>query len=143
MRGDSAEDSLPQLPESLTTQDSLSGQVAHEHDGNHSLVRRYTEDIDNQRIQLELKKAQKKYQKGRKLFETQNYFDCLMKLSKSLDSFDTIEPPSANLKKNLPKVYKTVKDCYLLSASCYIRMDQQKHAKNCLKLILKVEPSDP
>ena len=57
MRGDSAEDSLPQLPESLTTQDSLSGQVAHEHDGNHSLVRRYTEDIDNQRIQLELKKA--------------------------------------------------------------------------------------
>ena len=66
-----------------------------------------------------------------------------MKLSKSLDSFDTIEPPSANLKKNLPKVYKTVKDCYLLSASCYIRLDQQKHAKNCLKLILKVEPSDP
>jgi len=65
-----------------------------------------------------------------------------MKLSKALDSFNTMEPPSADLKEKLPRVYKTVKDCYLLFASCYIRMDQQKHAENCLKLILKVEPSD-
>ena len=65
-----------------------------------------------------------------------------MKLSKALESFNTIEPPSADLKANLPAVYKTVKECYLLSASCYIRMDQQMHAKNCLKLLLKVEPSD-
>ena len=65
-----------------------------------------------------------------------------MKLSKALDSFDTMEPPSSDLKNNLPGVYKTVKDCYLLSASCYIRMDQQEQAKYCLKLILKVEPDD-
>ena len=65
-----------------------------------------------------------------------------MKLSKALDSFNTVEPPSANLKIKLPAVYKIVKDCYVLFAICYIRMDQQSHAKNCLKLILKVEPSD-
>ena len=57
-------------------------------------------------------------------------------MSKALDSFNTMEPPSANLLTNLPQVYKTVKDCYLLTASCYIRLDQQSHAKNCLKLIL-------
>lgn len=65
-----------------------------------------------------------------------------MKLSKALDSFNTMEPPSSNLKNNLPGVYKTVKDCYLLSSSCYIRMDQQEQAKFCLKLILDVEPND-
>lgn len=53
-----------------------------------------------------------------------------------------MEPPSANLKTNLPSVYTTVKDCYLLTARCYIRLDQVKHAKNCLKLLLEVEPSD-
>ena len=90
----------------------------------------------------ELKRAKRKYAQGRKLFEQQNYFDSLMKLSKALESFNTIEPPSANLKQNLPSLYKTIKDCYVLSASCYIRMDQHEHAKNCLKLILKVEPSD-
>lgn len=76
------------------------------------------------------------------MFEKQNYFDCLMKVSKALESFDTLEPPSANLKAKLPAVYQTVKDCYILSANCYIRLDQQKHAKECLKMILKVEPSD-
>ena len=75
-------------------------------------------------------------------FDQKNYFDCLTKLSKALECFNTEEPPSESLKKNLPGVYKTVKDCYLLSASCYIRLNQQSHAKNCLKLILKVEPSD-
>ena len=45
------------------------------------------------------------------------------KLSKALESFNTMEPPSANLKENLPSLYKTIKDCYVLSASCYIRMD--------------------
>ena len=86
-------------------------------------MRRFTEDLDNERILLELKKAKRKYAQGRKLFEKQNYFDCLMKVSKALESFDTVEPPSANLKANLPAVFKTVKDCYLLSARCYIRMD--------------------
>ena len=105
-------------------------------------MRRYTEDLDNERILLELQRAQRKYKESKKLFERQNYFDCLEKLSKALDSFNTMEPPSANLKSNLPSVYKTVKDCYLLSTSCYIRMDQQDHARSCLKLILKVEPSD-
>ena len=90
----------------------------------------------------ELQRAKRKYAQGRKLFEQQNYFDSLMKLSKALESFNTMEPPSANLKENLPSLYKTIKDCYILSASCYIRMDQHEHAKNCLKLILKVEPSD-
>ena len=71
----------------------------------------------------ELHKAQRKYQKGRKLFEQQNYFDCLMKVQKALESFNTVEPPSANLKENLPQVYQTVKDCYLLFASCYVHLD--------------------
>ena len=35
-----------------------------------------------------------------------------------------------------------MRDCYLLSARCYIHTNQQGHAKNCLKLILKVEPLD-
>ena len=86
--------------------------------------------------------AQKKFIRARKTSDQQDYFDCLDKLSDALDSFNTIEPPSPNLKVNLPQVYKVVKDCYLLSARCYIKMDQQMHAKNCLKLILKVEPSD-
>ena len=60
-------------------------------------MRRYTEDLDNERIFLELQVAKHKYQQGRKLFDEQNYFDCLEKLSKALDSFNTIEPPSANL----------------------------------------------
>ncbi len=63
-------------------------------------------------------------------------------LKEALDSFNTMEPPSVSLKKNLPTVYKTVKDCYLLTASCYIRMNQVKHAKISLKLLLEVEPSD-
>ena len=86
-------------------------------------MRRYTEDLDNERIFYELQRAQRKYKEGKKLFELQNYFDCLMKLSKALDSFNTMEPPSVSLRNNLPGVYKTVKDCYLLSSSCYIRMD--------------------
>ena len=90
------------------------------------MVRRYTENLESERFLIELQKAQRKYKEGKKMFEQQNYFDCLMKLSKALDSFDTMEPPSSNLKKNLPGVYKTVKDCYLLSSSCYIRMDQQE-----------------
>jgi hypothetical protein len=87
-------------------------------------VRRYTEDLDNERILLELECAKRKYHKGRKQFEQQNYFDCLLKVSNALECFNTTEPPSASLKMNLPTVYKTVKDCYLLSASCYTRMDQ-------------------
>ena len=87
-------------------------------------MRRYTEDLDNERILIELQRAKRKFNKGRKQFEQQNYFDCLTKVSNALDSFNTMEPPSASLKINLPSVYKTVKDCYLLSANCYIQMDQ-------------------
>ena len=86
-------------------------------------MRRYTEDLDNERIFLELQHAKSKFLQGKKLFQQQNYFNCLEKLSKALDCFNTIEPPSANLKTNLPTVYQTVKDCYLLSADCYINLD--------------------
>ena len=78
-------------------------------------MRRYTDDLGignrvpngSQHSQLlrELHKAQRKYQQGRKLFEQHNYFDCLMKVSKALESFNTVEPPSANLRENLPQVY--------------------------------------
>ena len=70
----------------------------------------------------ELRRAKRKYAEGRKLFEQQNYFDSLETISTALESFDTLEPPSANLKENFPSVYKTIKDCYVLMASNYIRM---------------------
>ena len=57
-------------------------------------MRRYTENLESERFLIELQKAQRKYKEGKKMFEQQNYFDCLMKLSKALDSFDTMEPPS-------------------------------------------------
>jgi regulator of sirC expression with transglutaminase-like and TPR domain len=37
-----------------------------------------------------------------------------------------------------------VKDCYLLTSRCYIRMGEQtESAMVCLKQILDVEPNDP
>lgn len=50
--------------------------------------------------------------------------------------------PSANLKLKQPEVYKVFKSCYILMASSYIGMEQQDHAKSCIKRILEVEPSD-
>ena len=98
--------------------------LLHEIDeSSHHLVRRLSDDLSQDVMSQELQRAKRKYAQGRKLFEQQNYFDSLMKLSKALESFNTMEPPSANLKENLPSLYKTIKDCYVLSASCYIRMD--------------------
>ena len=36
---------------------------------NHQLVRRYTEDLDNERIFLELQHAKSKFLQGKKLFQ--------------------------------------------------------------------------
>lgn len=65
-----------------------------------------------------------------------------MKLQKALETLNMKEPPTTNLKQKLPQVYKVVKDCYLLSASCYIRLDEHKQTSVCLKVILRVEPTD-
>ena len=144
-RRDSSEYGPIEMAESITATDTNEACLStyrRTESSSHQLVRRYTEDLDHECIKMELQRAKRSYQKGRKLFAEQNFFDCLECLSKALDSFNTTEQPSANLKAKLPSVYKTVKDCYLLSASCYIRMDQQDHAKLCLKIILDVEPSD-
>ena len=106
-------------------------------------MRRFTEDFDNDRIHLELMQAQSMFIQGRALYEKHNYFDCVEKLAEALDCFDTNEPPTTNLKLNLPTVYRQVKDCYLLTAKCYILLDQQRTAKQTLNLILQAEPNDP
>ena len=45
-----------------------------------------------------------------------------------------------NLKENLPKVYNCMKDCYLQSASCYIRLEEYDEAILFLNIILEIEP---
>jgi len=50
--------------------------------------------------------------------------------------------PNASLKASQPHVYRVFKECYMLMASSYIGMEQQPHAKSCIKHILEVEPSD-
>jgi tetratricopeptide (TPR) repeat protein len=41
---------------------------------------------------------------------------------------------------NLPKVYQCVRDCYLQSASCYIRLEEFSEAIIWLNIILGIEP---
>ena len=92
----------------------------------HDLVRRYTDQLDEDRLLLEVGAAGEFLQKGQALYKQGRYFDCIEQLSEALDCFDTMEPPSQSLKTNLPQVFALVKDCYLLSANCYTRMDQQE-----------------
>jgi tetratricopeptide (TPR) repeat protein len=42
--------------------------------------------------------------------------------------------------ENLPKVYQVIRDCYLQSASCYIRLEEFHEAILFLNIILAVEP---
>jgi tetratricopeptide (TPR) repeat protein len=42
--------------------------------------------------------------------------------------------------ENLPKVYQVIRDCYLQSASCYIRLEEFHEAILFLNIILGVEP---
>ena len=108
----------------------------------HDLVRRYTDQLDEDRLLLEVGAASECFQKGQALYRQTRYFDCVEQLSEALDCFNTMEPPTQSLKTNLPQVYALVKDCYLLSADCYTKMDQQESALVCLKAILKTEPED-
>lgn len=72
------------------------------------------------------------------------YFDALEKLTAATDQFNTCEQPSQNLKTKLPEVYTMMKECYLLTASCYVCMgNQQDNAMTCINTILAVEPEDP
>ena len=68
-RGTSSETKI--LPDSITTQDTNQNNTSFNEPeiDSHQLVRRYTEDLDNERILIELEKAKRKYTQGRKLFE--------------------------------------------------------------------------
>ena len=95
---------------------------AYDDQGSHQIVRRLTEDLDGERIMLELNEAKKLYTEAKKLHQLGNYFDAIEKLNDAIDTFQTQEHPSENLRTTLPEVYGFLKEAYLLSASCYCLM---------------------
>jgi len=62
---------------------------------------------------MSIVKAKQKFKKAQGLYQEARYFECLEKLQESIACFGTDEPPSSNLKQNLPKVYQCIRDCYL------------------------------
>ena len=51
------------------------------------MIRRYTDDLDGERIMLELNMANKLYQEAKKLHQLGNYFDAIEKLNDAIDTF--------------------------------------------------------
>jgi tetratricopeptide (TPR) repeat protein len=85
-------------------------------------------------------KARQKLKKAQAIYQEARYFECLEKLQESLACFGSDEPPNQNLMASLPKVYQCVRDCYLQSASCYIRLEEFQEAIIWLNIILGIEP---
>ena len=53
----------------------------------HGLVRRLTDDLDGERIMLELNMAKKLYAEAKNLHKYGNYFDAIEKLNDAIDTF--------------------------------------------------------
>jgi hypothetical protein len=50
---------------------------------------------------------------------------------------------TADIKRENEKVFKFIKECYLFSASCYIKMEQFEFSVLMMNELLTVEPHNP
>ena len=70
-----------------------------------------------------------------------DYFDSLTHLHKAVNSFK-VKKLDQQLKRENDSVFKIIKDCYLFSASCYIKINQFDPAIGMMNEILESEPKN-
>ncbi len=83
-------------------------------------------------------KAKVHIKKARLRFRDGAYFDCLSKLEKSIVCVNEIQL-SALLQVTDFKLYSHILECYLLSASCYLKMEQYERAISNCDTVITIE----
>jgi tetratricopeptide (TPR) repeat protein len=68
-----------------------------------------------------------------------DYFDSLTHLHKAVNSF-RVKKLDYQLKRENETVFKIIKECYLFSASCYIKINQFDSAVGMMNELLETEP---
>lgn len=84
-----------------------------------------------QKAQMYRKDAQALYQSG-------DYFDSLSSLAKAVKIFK-IDRLTTEFRDENEDAFRVVKDCYLFSASCYIKINQYDSAMNLMDELLEIE----
>ena len=68
-----------------------------------------------------MEKAEKYKRNGQELYKMGDYFDALTCLHKAVKTF-RMDYLSEKLKATNEEVFEQIKECYLLSANCYLRI---------------------
>jgi len=70
---------------------------------------------------MKIEQATKHRRYAKELYQKEDYFDSLTHLHKAVKVFK-VQQLDAQLRSENEQVYNIIKDCYLFSASCYIKI---------------------
>eukprot|EP00347_Sterkiella_histriomuscorum_P018989 403343395 len=103
-------------------------------------TRLFSQDV--QEITLRRLEQARKYKKqAQKLYKNGDYFDALTLLHKAVKTFK-VQNLSADIKLESEEAYEIIKDCYLFSASCYVKINQFDSAIQLMSELIEAEESN-
>lgn len=88
---------------------------------------------------MKIEQAMRHRRYAKDLYQREDYFDSLTHLHKAVKSFK-VSQLDEQLSRENEQVYNIIKDCYLFSASCYIKINQFESAIQLMNELLAIEP---